>query len=225
MTFFNKASLAASTIVLSMMVSEFAMAQDDFTVKLGGRLHVDYAIADADNADFDVSATALRRARLKGSGQFGKNLKYKIETTFDEGGDVNLEDAYVSWKPNGSPIAFKAGHFKTQNSLQESNSSLDEDLIERAAFTDAFQLDRRVGFEVSTKSDNYQIQLGVFGENLEEIDNNGGNEGFAVAGRGVYKFDVANGLIHTGGSFRFRCLLYTSPSPRDKRQSRMPSSA
>ncbi len=204
MTFFNKASLAASTIVLSMMVSEFAMAQDDFTVKLGGRLHVDYAIADADNADFDVSATALRRARLKGSGQFGKNLKYKIETTFDEGGDVNLEDAYVSWKPNGSPIAFKAGHFKTQNSLQESNSSLDEDLIERAAFTDAFQLDRRVGFEVSTKSDNYQIQLGVFGENLEEIDNNGGNEGFAVAGRGVYKFDVANGLIHTGGSFRFR---------------------
>ena len=115
MTFFNKASLAASTIVLSMMVSEFAMAQDDFTVKLGGRLHVDYAIADADNADFDVSATALRRARLKGSGQFGKNLKYKIETTFDEGGDVNLEDAYVSWKPNGSPIAFKAGHFKTQN--------------------------------------------------------------------------------------------------------------
>ena len=204
MTFFNKASLAASTIVLSMMVSEFAMAQDDFTVKLGGRLHVDYAIADADNADFDVSATALRRARLKGSGQFGKNLKYKIETTFDEGGDVNLEDAYVSWKPNGSPIAFKAGHFKTQNSLQESNSSLDEDLIERAAFTDAFQLDRRVGFEVSTKSDNYQIQLGVFGENLEEIDNNGGNEGFAVAGRGVYKFDVANGLIHTGASFRFR---------------------
>ena len=132
----------AAALALLMAMPQLAAAQDDFTIKLGGRLHVDYAVADSDNTDFDVSATALRRARLKGSGQFGKNLKYKIETTFDESGDVNLEDAYLSWKPNGSPISFKAGHFKTQNSLQEANSSLDEDLIERAAFTDAFQLDR-----------------------------------------------------------------------------------
>ena len=204
MTFFKKANMAASVLVLSMMAAPSAFAQDDFTIKLGGRLHVDYATASSDNTDFDVSATALRRARLKGHGQFGKNLKYKIETTFDESGDVNLEDAFLSWKPDGSPITFKAGHFKTQNSLQEANSSLDEDLIERAAFTDAFELDRRVGFEVSTKSDNYQVQLGVFGENLEEIENNDGNEGFAVAGRAVYKFDVAGGLIHTGASFRYR---------------------
>jgi len=204
MTFTRKASLAASVLAFSMVSSEFALAQDDFTVKLGGRLHVDYASASSDNTDFDVSATALRRARLKGSGQFGKNLKYKIETTFDESGDVNLEDAYLSWKPEGSPVSFKAGHFKTQNSLQESNSSLDEDLIERAAFTDAFQLDRRVGFEVSTKSDNYLLQVGVFGENLEAIENNDGNEGVAYAGRGVYKIDLDGGLIHTGVSFRHR---------------------
>ena len=204
MTITKKANMAVSVLAMSMMAPGIAAAQDDFTIKLGGRLHVDYASASSDNTDFDVSATALRRARLKGSGQFGKNLKYKIETTFDEGGDVNLEDAYLSWKPDGSPIAFKAGHFKTQNSLQESNSSLDEDLIERAAFTDAFQLDRRVGFEVSTKSDDYQIQLGIFGENLEEISNNDGNEGIAFAGRGVYKIDLDGGLIHTGLSFRHR---------------------
>ena len=204
MTFTQKTSLAASTLVLTLMSSNTAMAQDDFTINLGGRLHVDYATADSDNTDFDVSATALRRARLKGYGQFGKNLKYKIETTFDESGDVNLEDAYLSWKPDGSIISFKAGHFKTQNSLEEANSSLDEALIERAAFTDAFQLDRRVGFEVSTKSDNYLVQLGVFGENLEQIENNDGNEGIAVAGRAVYKFDVSGGLIHTGASFRYR---------------------
>ena len=28
-----------------------------------------------------------------------------------------------------------------------------------------------------------------------------------------------------GGALHYPCLLYTSPSPRDKRQSRMPSSA
>ena len=194
----------AAALAVLMAMPHMAAAQDDFTIKLGGRLHVDYATGDADNADFDFSATALRRARLKGHGQFGKNLKYKIETTFDESGDVNLEDATLSWTPDGSFLSFKAGHFKTQNSLEEAGSSLDAALIERAAFTDAFELDRRVGFEVSTKSDNYLLQLGVFGENLEEIENNDGNEGIAIAGRGVYKFDVSGGLIHTGVSFRHR---------------------
>ena len=197
--------LKAAPIVGLLAISEAAIAQD-FTVKLGGRLHVDYATGDADNADFDFSSTALRRARLKGSGQYGKNLKYKLEVTFDEGGDVNLEDAYLEWKPSGSQISFKAGHFKTQNSLEEANSSLDEALIERAAFTDAFQLDRRVGFEIATKSDNYLLQLGVFGENLEAIENQaGGVEGIALAGRGVYKFDVdTDKLVHLGASFRYR---------------------
>ena len=32
-------------------------------------------------------------------------------------------------------------------------------------------------------------------------------------------------LINTAGGITSGCLLYTSPSPRDKRQSRMPSSA
>jgi len=116
MTFLKKTIMGASALAFTIMAAPSAFAQDDFTIKLGGRLHVDYASANSDNTDFDVSATALRRARLKGSGQFGKNLKYKIETTFDEGGDVNLEDAYLSWKPDGSPIAFKAGHFKTSKS-------------------------------------------------------------------------------------------------------------
>ena len=39
--------------------------------------------------------------------------------------------------------------------------------------------------------------------------------------RDIHTDDVGN-IIATKGS---GCLLYTSPSPRDKRQSRMPSSA
>ena len=38
--------------------------------------------------------------------------------------------------------------------------------------------------------------------------------------------NLDNWIIETGnGSWGWGCLLYTSPSPRDKRQSRMPSSA
>ena len=214
MTHTLKGGFAVSALAVLMALPATAFAQDDFTVNLGGRLHVDYATGSADNADFDFSATALRRARLKGSGQYGKNLKYKIEATFDEGGDVNLEDAFLQWTPNGSAFSFKAGHFKTQNSLEESASSLDVALVERAAFTDAFQLDRRVGFEVSTKSSDYLLQLGVFGENLEATSNNAsGTEGIAFAGRAAYKFDLdgfggaelpGHSLVHVGGSFRYR---------------------
>ena len=36
---------------------------------------------------------------------------------------------------------------------------------------------------------------------------------------------LARALAHIDGGLLYACLLYTSPSPRDKRQSRMPSSA
>ena len=36
---------------------------------------------------------------------------------------------------------------------------------------------------------------------------------------------IGRHLEKTGDGVRWDCLLYTSPSPRDKRQSRMPSSA
>jgi len=199
----------AAALAVLMAMPQMAVAQDDFTINLGGRLHVDYATADADNADFEFSGTALRRARLKGHGQYGDNLKYKIEVTFDEDGAVNLEDAIITFQPNGSPVSFKLGHFKTQNSLEEAASSLDTAIIERAAFTDAFELDRRLGVQIETKSDNYLLQLGVFGENQEEITDNG-NEGIAIAGRAAYKFDLQSdalppkSLIHVGGSFRYR---------------------
>ena len=49
----------------------------------------------------------------------------------------------------------------------------------------------------------------------------------AVRRRGVAFFDLDHTIIDVNSSWLWvkSCLLYTSPSPRDKRQSRMPSSA
>ena len=43
----------------------------------------------------------------------------------------------------------------------------------------------------------------------------------------VIELSMANAVVAPGGGIALSalCLLYTSPSPRDKRQSRMPSSA
>ena len=57
------------------------------------------------------------------------------------------------------------------------------------------------------------------------------SEVFAESGHEVFAYDIAGGknikVTEEGGSRKYykTCLLYTSPSPRDKRQSRMPSSA
>ena len=42
---------------------------------------------------------------------------------------------------------------------------------------------------------------------------------------GVKGYTIVNNLSGKGSHGFHACLLYTSPSPRDKRQSRMPSSA
>ena len=47
---------------------------------------------------------------------------------------------------------------------------------------------------------------------------------FVVPRTGRYRFNLHE-LENPLGASLYRCLLYTSPSPRDKRQSRMPSSA
>ena len=46
------------------------------------------------------------------------------------------------------------------------------------------------------------------------------------ARREIFRNDAFDRLLEDRGKEQFwHCLLYTSPSPRDKRQSRMPSSA
>ena len=48
---------------------------------------------------------------------------------------------------------------------------------------------------------------------------------YAVPGPGAYIKDEERSTAVISGAVFMSCLLYTSPSPRDKRQSRMPSSA
>jgi len=202
MTFTRKASLAASTLALSMMVSEIAAAQDA-TIEVGGRVMIDYTIADFDGGLEDINDSEVRRARLFAKGKYGDSVSYKFEFNHTSGDGIELTDGYVQFAPKNSNIKVKVGHFKTHNSFEEEASSRFISTIERGAFTDAFGFDRRVGVSVNVSGDNYGIDVGAFGTNVET--ESGPDEGNAFAARGYFNpVKTDDTIAHVGASWRYR---------------------
>lgn len=74
--------------------------------------------------------------------------------------------------------------------------------LERAAFTDAFEFNRRLGATVNAKGGRYTLSAGVFGDNLEEDSL---KEGLAAAARATFNpVKTDDTIVHLGGSLRYR---------------------
>lgn len=210
MTTIFKGGLAASTLALLMALPAASFAQD-LTVKIGGRAMLDYTIGEI--GDQNIDATEARRVRLNATGTYGSAIKYKVELNTDSSGDVNVEDAYLEFKPEGAGLKVKVGQFRTYNSLDEQTSSRFSSAIERAAFTDAFGFDRRVGVSVSTAGDNYTLDVGAYTTNLEE--DGGPDEGHALAIRGTFNpIKTDETITHLGASWRYRSKGGSAPDLR-----------
>lgn len=177
---------------------------EGWNAKISGRLQLDYSSVDTDVSGGEWSASELRRLRLGVSGKFGDNLKYKVELNTNSSNEINLEDGYVELAPGGGDWKVKVGQFKTPNSLDEQTSSRFISTLERAAFTDAFEFNRRVGISVATKGENYTFTAGVFGDN---VDATSAQEGYAVAVRATFTpikpSETNDLLVHVGGSLRY----------------------
>tara|TARA_B100000579_G_C22649592_1_gene765525 strand:- start:79 stop:957 length:879 start_codon:yes stop_codon:yes gene_type:complete len=106
----------------------------------------------------------------------------------------------IEWKTK-SGIKWLAGQFKTPNSLDEQTSSRHTSLMERASFTDAFELARRIGLGVSLGGDRWTGKIGMYkGANNIEAE----NEGHEIAGRFTFSPRTDEIQLHLGGSLRFR---------------------
>lgn len=202
MTFIRKSSLAAICLSLPVMMAPAAYAQDA-TIEVGGRLMLDYTIAEFENPDFSINNSAVRRARIFASGTYGDSIKYKMEFNKSSGDAIELTDAFIQFVPQGSKFKVKVGQFKTHNSMEEETSSRFTTTLERGAYTDAFGLDRRIGVSVNTSGDTYGFDLGAFGTNVEA--ENGDEEGYAFAGRGYFNpIKTDDTVAHVGASWRYR---------------------
>ncbi|VAV94420.1 Phosphate-specific outer membrane porin OprP; Pyrophosphate-specific outer membrane porin OprO [hydrothermal vent metagenome] len=183
---------------------EFSSPDGKFKMKIRGRLFFDYgSVTVKDGAGTNIPAdkingTEVRTARLGVEGVVFKNVKYKFEADF-AGNKVTVKDAYMQYK--FKPVSVTVGQFKHMNSLEEQTSSRYMTFMERASFTDAFKLSRRVGIAVGSGGKNWTVKAGYFFEGFGST-NASKNDSNLFAARATFSPDLADGVkVHLGASF------------------------
>ncbi len=179
---------------------EISSADGKFKFKIRGRIMADYIYQDGDVAGYDYSdGTELRRARLGAEGQYGGFFKYKFEVDF-AGDKADITDAYVQFKTK--PAAITIGQQKHPTSLEEQTSSRYITFMERAAITDAFGFDRRIGASANFAGDNYTFKVGAYGQSAGDSST---KEGHLYGARGTFApIAEKDRAIHLGASVFYR---------------------
>lgn len=174
---------------------------DGWSFKPRGRLMFDAGFTNAPDSTgaSDGFGNEVRRARLGASGDMPGGFGYKFEVDF-AGNEISVADAILSYE-NG-PIEIAIGQHNNFQSLEELTSSLHTTFIERAAFTDAFGFERRLGASVTYARGDVLAQAGVFTDNLEDTDSK--NRG--ADARIVFMPKAGDTQLHFGGSFHYNDL-------------------
>ncbi|KWV95870.1 OprO/OprP family phosphate-selective porin [Erythrobacter sp. AP23] len=172
--------------------------RDGWSFKPRGRLMYDAGWTDAPESTgaSDGFGNEVRRARLGASGDIPGGFGYKFEVDF-AGNEVEVADAILSYEDG--PIKIAIGHHNNFQSLEELTSSLHTTFIERAAFTDAFGFERRIGASIQYANGPLLAQAGVFTDNFDDTDSK--NRG--VDARLVFMPKAGDAQLHFGGSFHY----------------------
>ena len=199
---------------------ELSSGDGKFKMKVRGRLEVDYNHVDQDTpiTSFpDVSATELRRARLGVEGVLWYDWKYVVEVDFAND-SVRMKDAYLQYqgfKVADEPILFRVGNFKTPNTFEDETSDRFVDTMERAAFINAWDIERQIGFMVAYYAPHVNLAAGIFGERFPSsadaplFPGFTGDEDVTFAARAGWapinrELNGVTQVLHLGGSVRTR---------------------
>ncbi len=166
-----------------------------------GRLHVDAGLINIpDGAGrTDGFSSEMRRARIGVGGDIPGGFVYKVEVDF-AGGSGELTDALFTYKDDGLKLTL--GQHNNFQSLEELTSSRWSSFIERAAFTDAFGFERRLGASAEIKSGDFMLQTGFFTDNIGDLP----GKTWSLDGRAVYSPTVGDAQLHFGGSLHYTNL-------------------
>ncbi|MDP4575102.1 porin [Qipengyuania sp. G39] len=191
------ANSAAAESAADPVVEELAKS-DGWSFKPRGRLMYDAGFTNAPESTgaADGFGNEVRRARLGVSGDIPGGFGYKFEVDF-AGNEIDVADAILTY--GDGPLEIAIGHHNNFQSLEELTSSLHTTFIERAAFTDAFGFERRIGASVAYEAGIVLAQAGVFTDNFDDTDTK--NRG--VDGRLVIMPKMDDAQLHFGGSVHY----------------------
>lgn len=178
---------------------EFA-GNGGWSFKPRGRLQYDFATVSTPEGLVDPGlgfSNEVRRARLGVEGTMPGGFGYRMEGDFSSGG-VELTDAYFTYKDKG--LIFTVGQHNNFQSLDELTSSNDGSFMERAAFTDAFGFQRRIGLSAQYTTGDVLFQGGVFTDNIDDLSNDE-NDSISFDGRAVFVPHAGKTQLHFGASF------------------------
>jgi len=184
---------------------------DGWSFKPRGRVQADIGFSGKPKGSTDRGlgfASELRRARFGAEGTMPGGFGFRIETEFSDNA-TEINDAYLTW--TRGPLTITAGQHNAFWSLEELTSDSQTSFMERAAFTDAFEFERRVGVSAAYLSKSVSLTGSVFTDNIADLANaqdgvNGGDENnsYGFGGRGVWFPVIGRTQWHLGGSAYWR---------------------
>ena len=185
----------------------FASGSAKFKVK--GRIQYDAGVLMAPQAVSDRAkgySNELRRLRLGAEGQLGAGFGYKLETELSDN-QIDLVDTFITYE--GGKWMVTLGNHNQFQSLDELIGDTTGAVMERAAFTDAFNFERRLGLSVQYKSGPLLAQLGLFSDSADSLTNDEDgdeNNSFSTDGRIVFAPKWGKTQLHFGASGHWRRL-------------------
>ncbi|MDZ3831063.1 MAG: porin [Sphingopyxis sp.] len=177
--------------------------EDGWSFKPRGRMQVDLAGIDTPDGVTGMRgglATEFRRVYLGFDGKIPGGFAYRVEADLANS-SVELTDVYLTY--GTGPLSVTVGQVKPFWSLDEMTSDLFTSTMERAAFTQAFGFERRVGLSAQYKAGAFLLQGGVFGANARDLLNDA-NQAISVDGRAVWMPKLGETQLHLGGSIHLR---------------------
>lgn len=173
-------------------------SEEGWSIKPRGRLQLD--IGQVSGPARPGLNGELRRAQLGFEGTAPGRFSFLFEAEFAEG-IAEITEATISWAASDR-LALTIGQHNNFQSLEELSSDRFTTFMERAAFTDAFGFERRIGASATFTAGDLAVQAGAFGDNLRQLDEADGV--FSLDARIVYAPAMGNGRLHLGGSAHWR---------------------
>ncbi len=175
--------------------------EDGWSFKPRGRIQYDAGFVNIpdETGRPEGWGNEARRIRLGVAGGMPGGFGYKFEVDF-AGNEVEIADAILTYE--AGDLELTVGQHNNFQSLEELTSSLHISNLERAAFTDAFGFERRVGVSAQYKGELVLAQGGLFTDNIGDLS----NRNWSADARVVAMPKLGSAQLHFGGSAHYTVL-------------------